>query len=335
MTDMGTPGEPTPRPEAEPRLADAVSALAAAMRQDQVSTELAARRHRRRAFWWRLVAILLVVVFVGAIMLGKSADLGPHVARVAVEGMILSDRDRDALMNKLGDSKAVKAVILHVDSPGGTTVGGEALYESIRKLAQRKPVVAVMGEVAASAAFLSAIGADHVVARGNTITASVGVIYTTPNVSGLLDTIGVTMTEVATGENKAKPSLYAPVSDAQLEDERALISDSFDWFLDLVRDRREASEATIAFLSDGRVVSGRKALELGLVDAIGGEDAALDWLAEERGIERGITVRDRRPREPEKGTISTLVDKFLGGQAALPALELLMKGPVLSSLRHN
>ncbi len=320
---------------ADPKLADAMGALAAALRHDQVATKLDSRRHRRRAFWWRLVAILMIVVVVGAVMLGKSADIGPHVARVAVEGMILSDRKRDALMNKLGESDAVKAVILHVDSPGGTTVGGEALYESIRKLAKKKPVVAVMGEVAASAAFMSAIAADHVVARGNTITASVGVIYTSPNVSGLLDTIGVSVTEISTGANKAKPSFYGPVTDETLDDEKALIADSFAWFLDLVRERRSASAATIAFLSDGRVISGRKALELGLVDSIGGEDAALEWLVSEHGVAEGITVRDRRPKEPEKGTLSTLVDGLFGGRASIPGLDLLMKGPVLSSLRHN
>lgn len=338
MTDFGTRSDETDgarAARAEPGLADAVGALAAALRHDQVEADRVARRHRRRAFWWRLLSILLIVGLVFAFAFGRSEGSGPHVARVSVQGMILSDLKRDALMDTLAASDAVKGVILHIDSPGGTTVGGEALYASIRKVAEKKPVVAVMGEVAASAAFLAAIGADHVVARGNTITASVGVIYTAPNVSGLLDSLGVSVTEVATGANKAKPSFYGPVTEDALEDERALIADSFAWFIDLVRERRDASAETIAFLSDGRILSGRKARELGLVDAIGGEEAARDWLAESRGVDRGIAVRDREPGEPEKGTLSTLVDGLFGGSSALQSVDMLLKGALWSSLRHN
>lgn len=319
----------------DPSLVDAIGALASALRHDQLAAEQALRRQRRRAWWWRLVAILLVIgVGVGA-FLGSASYPSDHIARVRIDGVIQSDPKRDALFAKLAESDDVKAVIVHLDSPGGTTVGGEALFQSMRRIAERKPVVSVMGQVAASAAFLSAIAADHVVARGNTITASVGVIYVAPNVSGLLDRIGVTVTEVASGANKAQPSVYAPVREDALEDERQIVDDSFEWFLDIVRERRAPSTETLALISDGRVVTGRRALELALVDRIGGEEEARDWLAESHGLTRDLSVRDRRVEDRKESILGSLFGGLLGESRTPAALDLLINGPVLSSTRHN
>ncbi len=174
------------------------------------------RRLKRRLTAWRVLAILAVVAALAfaavkndetASAFGLDRD---EIARVTVSGFIGDSRARHDMFTKLGKSDNVKAVIVSVDSPGGTTTGGEALYEDIRVLAQKKPVAAVFGTVAASAAYLCGIGTDYIVARGNTITGSVGVIFQWADVTELLGKVGVKVDEVRSGPLKAEPSPFTP-----------------------------------------------------------------------------------------------------------------------------
>ena len=131
-------------------------------------------------------------------------------------------------------------MILRIDSPGGTTAGSEAIYEEIRaSSAKDKPVVAVMDTVAASGGYITAIAADHIVARGNTITGSIGVIFSFPEVSQLLDTLGIKMEEIKSGDLKAEPSPYKPVPEKAREVSKAMVQDGFEWFTGLVAERRK------------------------------------------------------------------------------------------------
>ena len=132
----------------------------------------------------------------------------------ASKGIITEDRDKLKLLKQLAESKQVAAVILFINSPGGTTTGGEAIFEAIRELAKAKPVVAQMGTVATSAAYIAGLATDHMVARGNTITGSVGVIFQWAEVSQLLDKLGVKMNEIKSGPLKANPSPFQPVDEA-------------------------------------------------------------------------------------------------------------------------
>jgi protease IV len=187
---------------------------------------------------------------------------------------------------------------VRINSPGGTTAGSEALYEEIRKVAARKPVVAVMDTVAASGGYITALAADRIVARGNTITGSIGVIFSYPEISGLLNTIGVRMEELKSGELKAEPSPYRPASEKAKQVSMEMIMDGFAWFKGLVSERRKLSAERTAALSDGRVYSGRQALKEGLIDAIGGEDEAMAWLESQKKIPAGLKVEDWRPPRP-------------------------------------
>lgn len=237
------------------------------------------RRIRRRLTLWRVIAVLAILVAVIAALpplgLGTSGD---HIARIAIDGVIFEDAARDRRIAEIARSDSAKALIVRINSPGGTVVGSEALYEGLRAVAARKPVVAVMSEAAASGGYITALAADHVIARGNTLTGSIGVIAEIPNVAGLLDMIGVEVTRVKSAPLKAEPSLTSRPSPEGLVAEQALIADTYDWFKKLVGERRKLDSARLAEVSDGRAFTGRQALALGLIDALGDEQTARQWL---------------------------------------------------------
>lgn len=259
------------------------------------------RRLRRKLAFWRFAGIVAIVVAVaGLAMLGASGGsfsaLQPdQIARVSVEGFIVDDRKRDALLEKLAESEAVKAVIVAIDSTGGVTAGGEALYEGLKEVADAKPTVAAIGTVGASAAYMAALATDRIVARRASITGSIGVLFQYPKIGELMDNIGVDVEEVKSSPLKAAPSPFAPTDPAARAVIAGLVRDSYDWFVGIVAEERGFSRAEALRLADGRVYSGRQALEANLIDEIGGEDAAIAWLADEHGIDPDLPVRDWKP----------------------------------------
>lgn len=251
------------------------------------------RRLRRRLAFWRILAILaLLAAALVALAREAGAPLGPHVARVRIEGLIFDDPRRTELLARLARNDRVAALVLEIDSPGGTVVGSEALYEALRAVAAKKPVVAVMSEAAASGGYIAALAADRIVARGNTLTGSIGVVAEIPAFGGLLDKLGIEVTRVKSGPLKGEPNLVEPPDEAVLAHERALIADAHAWFRGLVAERRGLDAAALDEIADGRVLTGRQALALGLVDAIGGQETARAWLAEARGVAETLRVVD-------------------------------------------
>ena len=255
------------------------------------------RRFRRRLLFWRVAAAVLLVAallaFAGG--LGGFADIAKqreHIARVKIDGLITGDQSTLDLLKEIADSKAAKGLIIRIDSPGGTTAGSEALYEAIRTIAKDKPVAAVMDTVAASGGYITAIAADHIVARGNTITGSIGVIFQWAEFSQLLSTLGVKMEEIKSGELKAEPSPFKPLTEKAREVSQAMVQDSFAWFTGLVAERRKLSIERVKVLADGRVYTGRQAVAEKLVDEVGGEDKAVDWIKKEKNLGAGIEVID-------------------------------------------
>lgn len=258
---------------------------------------VARRRLRRQVSFWRAGAVVLAVIAAIALVSSGNGDgafsrLSDHVARVHVDGFISGDEKTLKLFKTIAESNRVKAVIMHIDSPGGTTVGAEALFEAVRKVAEKKPVVAVMNSVAASGGYATAVAADHVIARGNTITGSIGVIFQWPDVSQLMNSLGVKVEELKSGELKAEPSPFKPASDRVKAVAMQMIRDSFDWFVALVAERRRLPIERVRLLADGRVYTGRQALQEKLIDGVGGEDAAINWLATVKGIPQGTQIVD-------------------------------------------
>ena len=271
-------------------------------------TVVARRKMRSRISFWRALALVLAGVTLIAITwaggagggfdLGKKSD---HVARIRVEGMITGDHRTLKMLKDIEESKSVKALLVHIDSPGGTTAGSEAIYQRLRAIGKDRPVVAVMDTIAASGGYITAIGADHIVARGNTITGSIGVIFQWAQVKDLLTTLGIKFQERKSGELKAEPNMFDEPSEKTLAVTDAMIRDSFNWFTGLVKERRGLNPQQMALISDGRVFTGRQAIDVKLVDAIGGEEEARAWLDKEHKIAAGMKTVDWKP-EPSATT---------------------------------
>jgi protease-4 len=257
------------------------------------------RQLRRRLSLWRGLAITGLALAIGGYFLSADKASGllatKHVARVVIEGTIMDDRGQLEMLRKIKVSDNVSGVLVFVNSPGGTTTGGEALFEEIRSIAEKKPVVAQFGTVAASAGYIVGLAADHIVARGNTITGSVGVLMQWPEVDEMLGKVGVKMNEVKSGDLKAAPSPFAPADEKSLAVVKEMIEDGFVWFSALVESRRGIKVADVPGLGQGRVFSGRMALNHKLVDEIGGEGEAKRWLEQKRGVEKDLKIIDWKP----------------------------------------
>ena len=214
---------------------------------------------------------------------------------MTVSGVITDDRKTLELIDKVAKSDQVKAVIVDINSPGGTTTGGEAMYDAIRRLAEKKPVVAVCGTIATSAAYIVALATDRIFVYGNTITGSVGVIFQWADVTELLHTLGVKVEEVKSGPLKAVPSPFEPADEKTLALSQEMVQEAKTWFVNLVAERRKIDPASVPGLTDGRIYSGRQAVELKLVDQIGEERDAKTWLSKERNVPSGLKIVDWKP----------------------------------------
>jgi len=251
----------------------------------------------RKLSYWRIAAfsaLIIGVVVAGLRLFGPDASLGftPHIARLAIEGIITGDRETLKLIQKIEDSKGAEAVLITIDSPGGTTSGAERLYDAIRRLSAKKPTVAVVGSMAASGGYIAALGADRIVALGNAIVGSVGVLVQYPNFTKLLDTVGVKVEDVKSSPLKASPNGFEPTTPEARAALAALVSDSFTWFKSLVKERRMMTDAQLDVVADGRVFTGRQGVDLHLVDTLGGEREAIAWLQQEKNIPKDLPVRD-------------------------------------------
>jgi protease-4 len=256
------------------------------------------RRLRRKLTFWRVFATLAVIAAVVAIggYLSSSGDSfaersGNYIARLSIQGLIRNDFGRVEALDKLAKSRA-RAVIVHLDSPGGTTAGAQQLYGALRRVVAKKPTVIVVDGLAASGAYIAAIAADHIIAQDTSLTGSIGVLFQYPNVADLMKTLGVKVEEIKSSPLKAAPNGFEPTSPEARAAIESIVKDSYAWFRSLVQDRRQLDAAALDRVADGRVFTGRQAIELKLVDELGDEQTALDWLAREKHIDPKLRIVD-------------------------------------------
>jgi protease-4 len=295
---------------------------------------------RRRLTRWRILAVLAVIAALGAFgLLATRGDNGQvsfldrqqgYIARVQISGFIRINPDRARALEALAKSDA-RAVIVQIDSTGGSVAGSEQLYDALRKVAAAKPTVAVVNGVGASGAYIAALATDRIVALSSSIVGSIGVIAQFPNASEFLKTIGVSVESYRSAPLKASPSGYEPTSPEAKAAIDAIVRSNYDWFRGLVQERRGLQGEALANVTDGRVFTGREAVRLKLVDQLGNEETARDWLATGRSIDRQLPVRDwsLKPRRDEFSFLSFALDSLLGtvglpriGSAAIDRLHL-------------
>src|SRR6266550_5637144 len=262
------------------------------------------RRMRRKLTFWRVFAILLAigaVIAVGVGLRGQgdgvlTAGTAGSIARVTITGLIRGDQQRVEALERLARSPA-KAVIVHINSPGGTTSGSEELHDSIKRLKEQKPTVVVVDGLAASGGYIAALAADHIVAQETSLVGSIGVLFQYPNLTDLLKTVGVKVEEIKSSPLKAAPNGFEPTSPEARAAIEAIVMDSYAWFRGLVKDRRQLDDAALDRVADGRVFTGRQGVQLKLVDELGDEKTAVAWLAKEKNIDPKTPVRDYRLRD--------------------------------------
>jgi protease-4 len=297
------------------------------------------RRLRRRVGLWRGLAFAGAAVAVVGVALGLAGPSavggGSHVARVTVSGLITGDRATLRLLDSVGTSGTTAGVLVVVDSPGGTVPGSEALHEALRRLSARKPTVAVVNNVAASGGYIAAMGADHIIARRTSTVGSIGVVFQMPNVTQLLDRVGVKVEVVRSTPLKAAPSGVEPTSPEARQAVTEMVLESYDWFKGLVRERRKLDDAELARVSDGRVFSGQQAIGLKLVDGLGGEREAIAWLEASRNVAKDLPVRDWRRSTNDPlglGIPGVGLFRFAGFDRLADALEALGRAGETASL---
>lgn len=220
-----------------------------------------------------------------------------RVAQVDIVGVITSSqsvsrgvtsaRNIISQLDKYADDDSVKAVVLRIDSPGGTVVAAQEVYAAVKRLRQEKSkiVIASMADTAASGGYYIACAADHIIASPGSITGSIGVIMEFPNFEGLFGKIGVRTTTIKSGTFKDTGSATRKMTDEERVLLQALLDDVHQQFINAVRESRSMKPEEAVSLADGRIFTGRQAMEVGLVDAMGDLRSAILKAAELSGIE--------------------------------------------------
>jgi len=248
---------------------------------------------------WKYIVIFLVVIICCLIGWKQSSfsamnkEFGKdYIGSILIEDIIFEDAKRDRKLEKIIKNEEVKALIVHVNSPGGTVVGSEKIYNILRKISVVKPVVVVMGTLAASGGYLISLGADYIISHNGTITGSIGVIFQTAEITELAEKLGVKFNNFKSGELKAAPNPTEKVTDSVRAAIMLNVQDTYEYFVELVAVRRGFSMGEATKLADGRIYSGRQALKLKLVDAIGDQDDALKWLQNVKNVDVKLKVKE-------------------------------------------
>lgn len=250
---------------------------------------------RRKLVLWRIIAVGIFILSLFAISTkrfsGNSGNHIDHLVKLKIEGMIKSDVSKQVqLINDALKDQSVKGMILYVDSPGGTVTGGERLHDAILRFSRQKPVVVTMGGVAASAGYMISVPAKRIFAFNSTLTGSIGVLMESPDFSGLLNKVGISVDQLVSGPLKGQPSMVKPLSPAGQKMLQGLIGNFYEQFVDMVASGRHMDKAKVRELGDGRPYSGQQALQLGLIDQIGDEEDAKNWLIKTYHFSSGIKV---------------------------------------------
>ncbi len=235
------------------------------------------------------VFFLLLIVVVGKMsgQSGRSSRFvyGDKVGYLTIAGAITTSEKIVEQIVDFKEDSSVKAIVLRINSPGGSVSPSQEIYDEVKAAAALKPVVVSMGSVAASGGYYIAVPAQRILANPGTITGSIGVIMQFTNVEELLGKVGLKSQVVKSGLHKDIGSPMRPMSSADREILQSLIDDVYAQFVQAVAESRQMDPDKVRQLADGRIFTGRQALEAGLVDELGGYQDAIRVAAELAGIE--------------------------------------------------
>ena len=246
---------------------------------------------RRQSIIKRLLIIVIVILLTVTASL-QFRQKENFIAKITVEGII---KDRNDILEQLKDldnDQNVKGLITIINSPGGTYVGSKEIHESIKKLSKKIPTVAYMREMATSGGYLVSLSSDRIFGNEGTITGSIGVILQTADISQLLGKLGINPVIIKSGDLKAVPNPAEEIDEKKLNYLKDVIKKMQTEFLNLVKKSRDISSSTLDLVSDGRIVTGKQAKDLKLIDAVGTENDAISWLKKEAGLDDEVRVKD-------------------------------------------
>lgn len=210
---------------------------------------------------------------------------GKKIARIEITGAIAQQtRQRVLKALKTIEDQKWKALLLRIDSPGGTVADSQEIFSALQHLQKKMKIVASFGNISASGGVYIGMGAEKIVANPGTITGSIGVILRGNNIERLLDKVGVSFQVVKSGPYKDILSFDRELTAEEKQILQALIDTSYNQFVKTVADARDLSVEAVHSFADGRIFTGEQAQELGVVDRLGSEEEARRWLAELVGL---------------------------------------------------
>ena len=267
---------------------------------------------------WKNVASLMffvVLLMLFRIVSGNNHNVsnienGDYIANITIEGIILDDDYRSEILEKIAKQKNIKAVIININSPGGGIVGSEILYNHLKAIANNKPIVVLMGSLAASGGYMAALASDHIIARNGTLTGSIGVIMQTSEITELANKLGIKFLSYKSSTLKGSPSPFEKSNPQVDQVINASIKDSYEFFANLVKECRGKKLAKNNNILDGRIFTGRQALKNGLIDEIGGKEEALNYLKNKYKVDViKFPVKNVDLEKPETGLLGQLMGK--------------------------
>lgn len=257
-----------------------------------------------------IASSLFLLLAIAAFFLSKWPLLGSEkVALVTIEGVIVDSKEVIEQLERHRLNSSVKAVVVRINSPGGAVAASQEIYKELLKLRESgKPVVASMGSVAASGGYYIASAADQIMANPGSITGSIGVIMQIPNISGLMQKVGVKTVVIKSGEHKDLASPIREPTEAERRILQGVLDDVHSQFIEAVAKSRRMEREKVEALADGRIFSGRQAMALGLVDEVGDLQDAV----ERAGKLGGIPGKPRVIQEKKRRLLLDLIAQAFG-----------------------
>ncbi len=236
--------------------------------------------------------ILIVISLLLVLILNQNYNKDPFIAKLYLEGIINSESNFIEKINQVKENENLKALLIVINSPGGTFVSSKEIYDSLKLFDEKVPIAVYMKEVATSGAYLASLGADKIFANTGTITGSIGVILQTADITVLLDKIGVNPLVIKSGDLKAVPNLVEKTSNFQIEYVKNVVLLMQKEFSKIVNLERKISIKNQEIVSDGRIFTSNEAKRIDLIDEVGLEEDALDWLKKKGGLDDKIKIID-------------------------------------------
>ena len=233
---------------------------------------------------------LFVLIFFLIFIINNNVTPKSFIGKVHLEGIINDKNELIKQLNDISQNENIKGLLIVVNSPGGTFVSSKEILDTLAKISAKIPTTAYMRELGTSGAYLASLGTNKIFANQGTITGSIGVILQTAQLTSLMEKIGVKPIVIKSGELKATPNPLEKINEEKINYLKRIIEQLQNEFINIVEQKRNLTKTTLGKISSGRIFTSKQALDLNLIDFIGNETDALDWIIKEGELDQKIDV---------------------------------------------